>query len=149
MCSHILPGPSRERSSGFDSERICESQIDRLVMAITAAEAIVRHTTPPSACCSRADWMGEIRAHEQYMSVCRYRRFACDWFRSMGGLAHQCACFPFDRTGDSSVPTNDERKGTANGGVCRLHVRVQLSVALRSESRRPSRMMRPRLATFR
>ena len=47
MCSHILPGPSRERSIGFDSAPICEPQIDHFVMAITAAEGIVRHIAPP------------------------------------------------------------------------------------------------------
>jgi Tfp pilus assembly protein PilX len=43
MCFHILPSPSGERSIGFDSERICESQIDHFVMAITSAEAAFRH----------------------------------------------------------------------------------------------------------
>jgi len=80
-----------------------------------------------TGCCSELIGWENSDAHEQYTSVCRYRRFACDWFRSMGGFAHQCACFPFDRTGASTVPTNDEHKGTANGGVCRLHLRVPLN----------------------
>jgi hypothetical protein len=46
MCSHILPDPSCERSVGFDSASICESQIAHFVMAITFAETIVRHVAP-------------------------------------------------------------------------------------------------------
>ena len=46
MCSHILPDPSRERSVGFDSASICESQIAHFVMAITFAEAIAWHVAP-------------------------------------------------------------------------------------------------------
>src|SRR5262245_4481130 len=39
-----------------------EPEIDHFVMAITSFEARVRHTTPhQTACCSRADWMGELR----------------------------------------------------------------------------------------
>ena len=41
MCFHIPPSPSGERSIGFDSERICEPQIDHFVMAITSAKATV------------------------------------------------------------------------------------------------------------
>jgi hypothetical protein len=53
MCFHILLSHWGEWPIGFDSERICESQIDHFVMAITAAEAIVRHITPAwaTACC--------------------------------------------------------------------------------------------------
>jgi hypothetical protein len=37
-------------------------------------------------------------------------RFDRDWFRSMGGRAHQGAR-PLDRSGDRTFPTYDERKG--------------------------------------
>jgi hypothetical protein len=64
MCSHILPGPSRERSRGFDSERICESQIDYFVMAITSAKATFWHYRLPTnsstaAVLSESDCNGE------------------------------------------------------------------------------------------
>ena len=42
------------------------------------------------------------------------RRFDRDWFRRMGGLANQCARFPLDRSGDSTVPTLGERKEAAH-----------------------------------
>jgi hypothetical protein len=48
MCSHILPGPSGERSVRFDSAPFPESQIDHLVMAITDVWAVsLQHRLQP------------------------------------------------------------------------------------------------------
>ena len=67
MCSHILPGPSRERSIGFDSAPICEPQIDHFVMAITAAEAIVRQYRSPSDGLSYRVFAAELIGWETQM----------------------------------------------------------------------------------
>jgi hypothetical protein len=57
------------------SQPFSEPEIDHFVMAITAAEAIVRHTTPyQTASGSRVDWAGELRCartrHARARHVC-------------------------------------------------------------------------------
>jgi hypothetical protein len=50
-----------------------------------------------AACCGWAD--GWENSDGQDQVVCRCHPFDRDWFRSMGGLAHQCARFSLDRSG--------------------------------------------------
>src|SRR5262245_27890758 len=62
-----------------------------------------------------AELIGWENSDAQDHSVCRRcLRLDRDWFRSMGGVARQSACFPFVRSGDGTVPDDGERKGDAD-----------------------------------
>ena len=93
--------PSLSAAAGTD---FSEPEIDHFVMAITAAEAIVRQYRSPSDGLSYRVFAAELigwensDAHEYDTSVCRCRHFDGDCIRGMGGFA--CACFPLDRSGD-------------------------------------------------
>jgi hypothetical protein len=61
---------------------LSQSEIDHFVMAITAAEDMVRHIDP-------RELIARENSDAQNHSVCRCRRLSCDWFRSMGGRSLQ------------------------------------------------------------
>src|SRR6516164_4430954 len=89
--------------------------------------------------------MAEIESEisdAQDQSVCCCYRIDSGRRRRMGSVDYQSACRPFDRSWDRTVQTNDERKGTACCGVCRLYLRIPLNDQ-QTESLLPSRRGQP------